>query len=143
MANFSVFQAGSPSEWSKGEFAHPAFQRPVRGKFFLAEPLGLTGMEVSLNSLPPKVAVPFLHAHREHEELYLFLAGRGELQVDGEYVAVGPGTAVRVAPAGKRSWRNLGDEALVYLVIQAKAGSLAAATIKDGQPVDAPVVWRS
>jgi uncharacterized cupin superfamily protein len=139
--NYSVCEAGNLSDWKEGEFPHPAFQKPVRGKFFLAEPLGLTGMEVSLNSLPPKAAVPFLHSHREHEELYLFLSGQGELLVDGEITKVGPGSAVRVATAGKRAWRNTGDDALIYVVVQAKAGSLAQGTIKDGQMEKEPPVW--
>lgn len=141
MSNFTVFEAGAPSDWLRGEFPHPAFSRPVRGKLFLAERLGLTGMEVSLNSLPPNVAVPFLHAHHEHEELYLFLSGHGELQVDGQVTKVGPGSAIRVAPAGKRTWRNTGDAPLVYVVIQAKEGSVAGSTINDGHVIPEAVQW--
>jgi mannose-6-phosphate isomerase-like protein (cupin superfamily) len=143
MSSYSVFEAGAPTEWFNGEFPHPAFKKPVRGKQFLSERLSLTGMEISLNSLPAKYAVPFLHTHREHEELYLFISGQGELLVDGETITVGPGTAVRVAPAGKRAWRNTGDESLVYLVVQAKAGTLSATTIADGQVEKDPPVWKS
>ena len=141
MRNYSLLEVGSPSEWSAGEFSHPAFKRPVRGKQFIAEQLGLTSMELSLNCLPPNVAVPFLHSHLEHEELYLFLSGSGEMLVDGETIPVKGGSAVRVAPAGKRAWRNVGNEPLVYLVIQAKAGSLANINIKDGQPCPELPMW--
>jgi mannose-6-phosphate isomerase-like protein (cupin superfamily) len=141
MSNYARFEMGETSNWSALEFPHPAFSRPVRGKFFLGQPLGLTGMEVSVNSLPPGAGVPFLHTHREHEELYLFVSGKGEFLVDAERFAVGPGSAVRVAPAGKRCWRNTGSEPLLYFVIQAKAGSVAAHAIEDGQACAEPPAW--
>ena len=33
--------------------------------------LGLTGAEVSFNSLPAGVSVPFVHSHKENEEIYI------------------------------------------------------------------------
>lgn len=142
MTPCSVFHAGPFSAWEKLHFVHPAFSKPVSGKFFLGEPLGLTGMEVSLNALPPRAAVPFLHTHREHEELYLFLSGQGEMLVDGKLIPVRAGTAVRVAPAAQRSWRNTGDDPLVHLVIQARAGSLTERTIEDGVRVPGVNPWQ-
>lgn len=141
MANFSVFEAGDPAEWSKLTMSHPAFSKPIHGKFFLGDVLGLDGMEVSLNVLPSGAEVPFLHTHREHEELYLFLSGRGELLVDGERIHVGPGSAVRVAPEGERSWRNTGQEPLVHVVVQATAGSLASRATDDGVLVPNVKPW--
>lgn len=141
MSNYARFEAGELSNWSTLEYSHPKFPRPVRGKFFLGQPLGLTGMEVSVNSLPPSAAMPFLHTHREHEELYLFVSGTGEFLVDQERFPVGAGSAVRVAPEGKRGWRNLGSTPLVYFVVQAKAGSVGAHTIEDGQPCAESPTW--
>jgi len=96
----------------------------VDGKVFLREILGLSGMEVSLNALPPGGACSFLHAHKQNEELYVFLSGEGEFQVDGKVFPVEAGSAVRVAPEGMRAWRPTGSEPLSFLVIQVKAGSL-------------------
>lgn len=141
MPHYARFEAGDPSTWSTWEFQHPAFSRPTRGKLFLVERLGLTGMEVSLNTFRKGAAMPFLHTHREHEELYLFLSGRGEFLVDGERFPVGAGSAVRLAPAGQRAWRNTGEEPLSFVVVQARAGSLAESTIADGQALPDPVVW--
>lgn len=143
MSTYSVFETGALNEWYSGEFPHPAFKQPVRGKRFLSQCLGLTSMEVSLNSLPAGYAVPFLHSHREHEELYLFLAGQGQMLVDGSHIDVRPGTALRVAPEGKRAWRNTGEEPLVYLVVQARAGSLSQATILDGLMEKEPPSWEA
>lgn len=38
--------------------------------------LGLTGCEISINELPAKAAVPFVHAHKQNEEVYGFWAAR-------------------------------------------------------------------
>ncbi|HKU38782.1 MAG TPA: cupin domain-containing protein [Polyangiales bacterium] len=141
MPNYATFEAGNPDTWSQWKFKHPLLERSARGKLFLRELLGLTGMEVSLNTLPPSAAMPFLHTHREHEELYVFLSGSGEFQVDGERFPVTPGALVRVAPAGERSWRNTGDEPLVYIVIQAKQGTVTCDTIADGVPVPSKAPW--
>jgi uncharacterized cupin superfamily protein len=141
MSNYTRFDAGDLTDWSKLEFLHPKFPRPVRGKFFLGQPLGLTGMEVSINSLPPSAAMPFLHTHREHEEVYIFLSGEGEFVVDSERFAVKAGTTVRVGLEGKRGWRNTGTAPLVYVVIQARAGSVGAVPIADGEPCAEAPAW--
>jgi mannose-6-phosphate isomerase-like protein (cupin superfamily) len=142
MSNYAQFQAGDLSSWAGWQITLPALRnRPVSGKLFLREHLGLTGMEVSLNSLPPSAAVPFLHTHREHEELYVFLAGHGEFQVDGEHFEVRPGSSVRVAPNGQRSWRNTGSEPLIYMVVQAKANSVDCEPTSDGVPVPNVRPW--
>ncbi|GGY12075.1 cupin domain-containing protein [Paludibacterium paludis] len=111
------------------------------GKLFLQETLGLTSMEVSLNKLPAGAQMPFSHSHREHEELYVFVRGNGQFQVDGRVIAVGEGTVLRVAPQGERTWRNHSREDLYYIVIQATDGSLTASGIADGVKSAAPVVW--
>lgn len=139
--HYTAADFGPADGWNAFGYDHPRMKREIPGKFFLQAPLGLTGAELSINSLPPGVAVPFLHAHREHEELYFFLGGEGEMQVDGEKIPVRAGSAVRVAPAGARSWRNTGAVPLTYLVLQVKAGSRPASTIDDGVLIDGPVLW--
>lgn len=120
----------------------PTLGRTVRGKAFLKERLGLTGTEVSLTSLPAGVAVPFLHRHREHEELYLVVSGSGDMIVDGQVIPLREGSAVRVAPEGARSIRSGPDAPLVYVCVQARAGSMPdAEAISDGVAVPGPVPW--
>lgn len=135
-ANFSVAEAGPSSQWGKFHFPHPS-GFDVEGKVFLKETLALTGMEVSLNRLKPRAFVPFLHKHTLNEELYYFIAGQGEMVVDGTAFPVKAGSSVRVAPAGERSWRNPSEtDDLVYLVIQARAGTMTGSTVSDGVKVD-------
>lgn len=137
---FSSADFGAPSQWAEFVMTHPRLGE-VPGKVFLGSVLGLTGMEVSLGALRPGQSIPFLHAHKQNEELYLILSGQGEMQVDGQVVPLRAGSAVRIAPAGLRCWRATGDEPLAYLVVQAKDGSLAQAAAADGVVPDRPVVW--
>jgi len=49
----------------------------------LKEVLNLSGCELSINELPANVSVPFVHSHKQNEELYLVLKGGGTLFIDG------------------------------------------------------------
>lgn len=123
-------------------FAHPAVPFEVEGKVFLKERLGLTSAEISLNKLPPHMAVPFSHRHTQNEEIYVFVKGQGEFQIDDHRFPVREETVVRVAPEGVRCWRNLSEEPLYYIVVQAPAGGYqSAGTISDGIAVPKPVRW--
>lgn len=138
--NFSLFNAGDWKDLGQHGFIHPLLGK-VWGKLFLKDRLKLTGMEVSFGVLRPGHGLPFLHSHRQNEELYIFVHGKGQLQVDGEVLEVREGTAVRVAPDGARAWRNNSTGDLHYIVIQAKAGSLETGTITDGKEVPGAPDW--
>ena len=43
----------------------------------LHDTLGLTGAEVSVNYMPAGAGVPFVHAHRQNEEIYVISEARG------------------------------------------------------------------
>ncbi len=138
---FTVVQMGPWEKLDDYELEHPGSKKSVKGKVFLRERLGLTGMELSLNKFPPGRAVPFLHRHKTHEELYLFVRGQGEIQVDGEVIPVREGTCVRISPSGARSVRNNSKEDLYYICIQAVNGSYAATATGDGERVEGEVKW--
>ncbi len=135
--NFTAADFGSPAEWF--DYRHKLGEAEV-GKHFTRATLGLTGMEVSFGVLPPGVSLPFLHAHKQNEEIYIAIAGDGEMQIDGQRIPLTPGTTVRVAPAGMRVLRG-GTQPLSYIVVQAKAGSLEQATREDGIMSRDPVTW--
>jgi len=138
------YTAAHLREWERLEgfsYQLPRMKARFPGKLFMKEPLGLTGVEMSLNRLPPGGEIPFLHRHRENEEMYIFIKGRGQFQVDGEVIEVGEGSVVRVAQEGVRAWRNDFDEDLYFIVIQAKAGSMPDAYISDGESVPGKAEW--
>ena len=139
--SFSLVHAGAFKDLHQYKIKHPKMDREARGKLFLNKLLGLTGMEVSFGKLPAGAAIPFLHKHKLNEELYIFVGGKGQIQIDGEILDVSEGTAVRISPDGARSARSSSDEDLYYIVIQAKEGSLGPHTFDDGVPVDQPVTW--
>jgi len=141
-ANYSIGQAGKWSELRRHIFNHPLIGK-VPGKLFLKDALRLNGMEVSLGVIPAGHGTPFQHAHRNNEELYIFVRGRGQFVVDGEVMEIEEGTVVRVAPAGARAWRNNSSEDLHYIVVQARAGTLANGTITDGMEVPGAPRWSS
>lgn len=97
----------------------------------LHETLKLTGAEISYNALPAGVAIPFVHKHKDNEEIYLFVNGEGEFYADGEIVAVKAGDALRVDPACERCIKA-GAEGLAYYCVQVKAHSLGGFTMTDG-----------
>lgn len=109
-------------------------EQPIRakGKIWLRNILGLTGMEVSLGTIPPGKGIPYLHQHGQHEELYIFLKGAGQFQVDGNVIQVKEGTAIRVSPEGKRGLRNHTEEELQYLVVQAVRNTIQVGDYQDG-----------
>lgn len=124
------------------ELEHPRRPgKPLPGKLFLKDHLDLSGMQVSLGKMPAGKAVPFLHKHKTNEELYIFVRGKGQIQIDGEVIDVEEGTSVRIAPNGERAWRNTGTEDLYCIVIQAKENSLTQDTFDDGIPCDNQPNW--
>lgn len=110
------------------------------GKFFLGEKLGLSGCEVSLNRLPAGQGMPFVHAHKMNEELYIVLRGSGTFYVDGEEFPIREGSLIRVAPEGARAWKA-GDEDLYFICVQSEVDSLSQATRKDGFHLPAKASW--
>jgi len=139
-SNYSHYNGGSLKEWSDYKMVHPRAGK-VRGKHFLKDHLDFTGCEISINSLAPGVAVPFSHQHKENEEVYVFIQGKGQMQIDHEIIDVCEGSIVRIAPEGLRTWRNNSTEPLVYIVIQVKENSLRQHTFEDGIPNTDPISW--
>ncbi len=97
----------------------------------LHDRLGLTGAEISVNTLPAGASVPFVHAHKANEEIYFILSGKGKVIVDGEDIDLNEGDWIRIAPAGKRQFFASSDSPISYICIQVKADSLGAYTADD------------
>ena len=60
----------------------------------LHEKLSLTGAEISLNELPSGTNVPFVHSHKENEEIYGILSGNGKAIIDGEEISLSTGNSI-------------------------------------------------
>lgn len=74
------------------------------GRVELHEKLSLTGAEVSINQLPAGASVPFVHSHKNNEEIYGILSGKGKAVIDGEEIELAAGDWLKIAPAAKRQF---------------------------------------
>lgn len=138
--NFSAINVGKLAEL--GDYVlelGPEVKIP--GKVFGGQALNATGGEFSFQIFQPGTETGFLHTHKNHEELYFFLSGEGEFQVDGKVVPVKEGSVVRVAPEGRRSVRNNGASPLIMLCVQYRGGTFTAEDAADGNILSEPVKW--
>ena len=105
----------------------------IPGKVFGGAALQATGSEFSFQLFQPGTETGFLHTHQTHEELYFFLSGNGEFQVDGQVFPVSEGSVVRV--------RNNGIIPLIMLCIQYKAATFAQEDTTDGTILNEMIRW--
>ncbi len=138
--NYTKFESGSLQSWIENSVEIPGLGK-VPGKLFLKEQMGLTSTEISINALPVGEGMPFHHTHKQNEEIYIFLNGTGQVQIDDEVLDVKEGSIVKIAPNGVRTWRNNGSEMLVYLVLQMKDNSLSQWGLEDADVPEKEVVW--
>ncbi len=101
------------------------------GRTELHDALSLTGAEISINTLPAGTNVPFIHAHKQNEEIYGILAGEGKVVIDGEEITLSEGDWLRISPAAKRQFFAAKDTAISFICIQTKENSLEAFTAGD------------
>lgn len=97
----------------------------------LHDALGLTGAEISINTLPAGASVPFVHSHKQNEEIYSVLEGEGYAVIDGEKIILAAGDWLRVSPAAKRQFFASSNKAIKYVCIQVKSNSLDGYTMTD------------
>ena len=131
--NYSLFNMGSFADLGDKEIDG------AKGRFMLGGAVGLTGCEVSVNSMKAGGFTPFVHSHKMNEEVYIVMRGKGMFYIDGEEFPVQEGSLVRVAPNGARAIKAV--EPLIFLCIQANAGSLAQATHEDGVIREEKTSW--
>ena len=93
--------------------------------------LNLTGAEISLNTLPAGAGVPFVHAHKQNEEIYYVISGQGKAVVDGEEIALAAGDFLKIAPSGARQFFAAADASMTFICIQVKENSLEGYTMDD------------
>jgi mannose-6-phosphate isomerase len=56
--------------------------------------------------------------HSRRAEHWFFVAGTGAVTLDGEVLAVGPGTAIDVPAGSAHRIENTGDEPIVFIEVQ-------------------------
>ena len=119
--NLTCFHAGPMERWAQFRVEPPDVPLLATGKLFRRGLPRSAGLEMSLNVVPPGKGIPFLHRHRENEEVYVVTRGRGQFLVDGECVDVQEGSVLLITPLAARAWRNNTDAPLYFLCIQYRA----------------------
>ena len=138
--NFTAYESGPRKDWPAHTVELPGLGE-IPGKLFLKDMVGFTGCEISINSMAPGAGMPIYHQHKQNEEVYIFIQGKGQVQVDGEVIDVQEGTIVRIAPNGERIWRNNSNEPLLYIIIQVKENSLIQYGLGDATVPEKAVTW--
>lgn len=137
--NFTVVNVGKLSDIK--DYLLTLGDIKIPGKVFVGQALNATGSELSFQSLAPNHDSGFLHTHKNHEELYFILKGKGLYQVDGEEVPVTEGSIIRVAPEGRRALKNTGDDELLMLCVQYKGNTFTAEDASDGVILNDELKW--
>lgn len=101
------------------------------GRVELHEKLSLTGAEISINQLPARASVPFVHSHKNNEEIYGILSGKGKAVIDNETIELTAGDWLRISPAAKRQFFASQESDITYVCIQVKENSLGGFTADD------------
>ena len=101
------------------------------GRVELHEKLSLTGAEISINQLPAGASVPFVHSHKNNEEVYGILSGNGKAVLDNETIELTAGEWLRISPAAKRQFFASNESGITYVCIQVKENSLGGFTADD------------
>lgn len=101
------------------------------GRIELHEKLSLTGAEISINQLPAGASVPFVHSHKNNEEIYGIIAGKGKAVIDGEEVNLSANDWLKISPLAKRQFFAANDSGITYICIQVKENSLGSFTADD------------
>lgn len=97
----------------------------------LHEKLSLTGAEISINQLPQGASVPFVHSHKQNEEIYGILSGKGKVIIDDEEIELTAGDWLKIAPKAKRQFFAANDSEISFVCIQVKENSLSGFTADD------------
>lgn len=97
----------------------------------LHETLKLTGSEISINHLEAGSKIPFIHAHRNNEEVYGILSGKGKVIIDDEEIELQKGDWLKIAPKAKRQFFAANDIEFSFVCIQTKENSLDQFTVDD------------
>ena len=99
----------------------------------LHETLTLSGAEISINRLPAGECVPFVHCHKNNEEIYGIISGSGKAVIDGEEAVLTEGDWIKISPAAKRQFFADINSPITYICIQVKENSLDTYTMTDAE----------
>ena len=101
-------------EWEGWDDPAVAARSAVRWKLLVSGERGPSaGLVTGVGEIAPGGVL--LRHHHEPEETYYVVSGRGHVEIDGEWMDVGPGTAVFIPPNARHALSCAGAEPLVFI----------------------------
>ncbi len=136
MSAYNVVELGGLDSWMDADGQTP-------GKRFVDKQMPPQYIGTSANAAAPGAQSAFWHSHDRLEEVYVFLAGRGQMALDDDVVDVQAGTVVRVGQGVMRAWHALPDspEALRWLCIRSGGDTLEAIGRDGALDRERPFPW--
>ena len=119
MKNFDVFSIGLLNNVKANE------------KIFIKDKINTTSLEMSFQNVPANTKAPFLHIHKQNEEIYMILKGEGTFQANDEIFNISEGDIIRVKTGVKRAINAVSN--MSYICIQAKENSLEQLGFDDAE----------
>ena len=142
MSDYEVISIGAPEAW-RNHFGGFAPSRSRDGRRVIDHELTMQYIGMTANALLPGEEAGYWHTHERVEELYVFLAGRGQMGLDDAVVEVEAGTVIRVGQGVWRTWRARPDSdgELRWLCIRAGGEQLPHLPDDSARAEGRPMPW--
>jgi len=142
VTDYEILEIGGLDDWR----SHYGGFRPESsrdGRRVVDHELTMQYIGVTANALEPGEEAGYWHRHAHVEELYVFLAGQGQMGLDDDLVDVHPGTVVRVGQGVWRTWRCTpgSSDQLRWLCIRAGGSILPHLPDDSERAVDRDMPW--
>jgi len=104
MTGYEILNIGAPNQWREhfGGF-RPESSRD--GRRVVDHEMHMQYIGMTVNALTPGEEAGYWHKHSQVEEVYIFLAGKGQMGLNDDVVDVTAGSVVRVSPETWINWR--------------------------------------
>jgi mannose-6-phosphate isomerase-like protein (cupin superfamily) len=82
---------------------------------YLKDDLALNAIGLTVIRLPAGKGYTFMHQHKEQEEVYIVIDGKGIIHINGDDIPLFKGDFINVFPNSKRALKASEDSDLVYI----------------------------
>ncbi|MBB6392697.1 cupin domain-containing protein [Microbacterium thalassium] len=142
MSDYDLLELGAPDQWYD-YFGGFTPDRSRDGRRVVDHDIDTQYIGMTANAYEPGEEAGYWHTHAQIEELYVFIAGTGQMGLDDEVVDVRAGSVVRVGQGVWRTWRAMPDSPgqLRWLCIRAGGGQIAHMPDDAERDVERPAPW--
>jgi len=142
MSDYEIVNVGDPENWRDyfGGF-RPESSRD--GRRVVDHELTNQFIGLTVNALEPGEEAGYWHTHSQVEELYVFIAGEGQMGIGEDLVDVESGSVVRIGQGVMRTWRAKPESKgqLRWLCIRAGGSALPHFPDDATRDSERPMPW--